>query len=144
VEKVYHAVVAGSPPWENLTIDAPLRANVGRRRRAAIDYQAGKPALTLLKVLRRGPGWTLLEARPRTGRTHQIRAHLYACGFPLLGDPLYGPPIRPGAALLDRPALHAFSIKLIHPESGAVLELAALYPPDLRHLLQPELPAAAA
>ena len=128
VEKVYHAVVVGIPPWQELTVDLPLRSNVGRRRRSAVDMRGGKTAQTHLHLLRSLGAFSLLEARPATGRTHQIRAHLAACGFPVAGDPLYGPG-DPGA-VFPRLMLHALSLRLAHPLSGEPLALEAPYPDD--------------
>ncbi len=129
--KVYHALVWGAPPWEGLTLEMPLRPNTGRRKRTAVDAARGKAACTEVRVLRRLEGYTLLEAIPRTGRRHQIRAHLYAAGFPLVGDPLYGerkPPQIP--APLPRLGLHAHTLGLRHPLTGQSLTFRAPYPPD--------------
>jgi RluA family pseudouridine synthase len=150
VEKVYHALVKGDVPWETQTVDLPLRINGDRRHRSVVDHERGKPALTELRVLNRFQGYTLLEARPRTGRTHQIRAHLAASGLPLVGDPLYsGTPalylsdLTPGlpreeseTPLIARPALHARSIGFVHPTSGERIWIEAPYPEDLRLALE--------
>lgn len=150
VEKVYHALVQGEVPWETQTIDLPLRANGDRRHRTVVDGERGKPALTGLHVLQRFRGYTLLEARPRTGRTHQIRAHLGAISLHLVGDTLYGGPpalyrsdLESGPALPDdeppliaRPALHARSIGFLHPMSGERLCIDVPYPKDFELALE--------
>lgn len=90
--KVYWAVVRGEPPAEAGTADAPLsrRTSPGRVWRMAVDA-AGKNAITDWTVRGRAEGVAWLELRPRTGRTHQIRAHCAAViGCPVLGDPVYG------------------------------------------------------
>ncbi len=124
--KVYHALAAGAPPWEQFTFDAPLKPD-GDRRHRTLPHPQGKAALTHVRVLERFAGAALLEARPETGRTHQIRAHLGFAGFPLLSDELYG-----GApsAWIGRCALHAQAISFLHPASLQPLTLAAPYPED--------------
>lgn len=94
MEKVYLALVQGMPDeteWTCRLKLAPDPREIGRMR---VDERAGKEAETHFKVLRGSRGMSLLEARPVTGRTHQIRVHLSACGYPVVGDPLYGPPGR--------------------------------------------------
>lgn len=140
VEKCYHAIVPGAPDWDHLSVDLPLRANVGRRRRTAVDRLRGKPASTNLKVLERldtaGLGtYSLIEARPQTGRTHQIRAHLAAVGYPVAGDPLYGPPLPP-SSLFQRTSLHAWQVQIDHPLAGQTLTWQAPYPEDFGAALQ--------
>jgi RluA family pseudouridine synthase len=149
VSKVYHALVSGNPIWEQRTIAAPLRADGDRHHRTVIDAEGGKPATTTFRVLQRfGRGATryaLVEARPETGRTHQIRVHLAALGTPVAVDALYGTgaPILlsalkhqyRGAAdterpLLERLGLHAYQLTLCHPFTGKSMQFEAPYPKD--------------
>jgi tRNA pseudouridine32 synthase/23S rRNA pseudouridine746 synthase len=149
VAKVYHALVVGVPPWDERQVDLPLRRDGDRRHRTVVDTR-GKPSSTRLKVLERLRGHALLEALPRTGRTHQIRAHLSALGHPVLGDELYGgePKIaqaefsRSGEGavganhiLIARSALHALSITLAHPTGGETRHFSAPYPEDFSRTL---------
>lgn len=131
--KRYHALIVGTPDWPSRKVDLPLRSNVGRRKRTAVDDARGKQAVTRLQVLERYPGYTLLEARPETGRTHQIRAHLFAVGFAILSDPLYGSgDISP---LIGRLALHAHSLTFQHPHTGQECCFEAPYPADFEQAL---------
>ena len=140
MEKVYWAVVAGGPESEEWTCElrlTPDRASAGRMK---VDPGAGKPAETSFRVLERSRPWALVEARPRTGRTHQIRVHLAALGHPVVGDGLYGAPRelkdKSGSKLaLGRNFLHAAAIELVHPRTGAPLRLARPLPPELDKFL---------
>ncbi len=128
VHKVYHAIVRGVPEWDERSIDLPLRPDGDRRHRTVIDRAYGKPAVTRGRVLERFAQHTLIEARPETGRTHQIRAHLAALDLPLVGDALYGG--KDAASLIQRTALHAHSIELTHPVTRESVQLSAPYPED--------------
>ena len=89
-EKVYWAVVSGGPAGEAGTLDAPLRKRtVGRSWRMVVDA-AGDAAVSDWRVRGRAADMAWLEVRPRTGRTHQVRAHCAALGCPVLGDAVYG------------------------------------------------------
>ena len=89
-QKVYHALVDGSPEWTEKTVRLPLRTNGDRKHRSVVDIRRGKVAETQLRVLRRFGAISLVQAIPRTGRTHQIRVHLAAQGCPVISDALYG------------------------------------------------------
>jgi RluA family pseudouridine synthase len=126
-QKIYHALVQGSPKWNEKIARHPLRANVGHKHRTMVDNKNGKPSETRLKVLKRYPDAALIEAQPRTGRTHQIRVHSYTLGHPLLGDILYG---ADETGIIDRPALHAQSLTI--EVNGERFTFKAPYPDDFR------------
>jgi tRNA pseudouridine32 synthase/23S rRNA pseudouridine746 synthase len=118
VDKVYWAVVEGGPAGQEGEIDLAL-APISRDRgwRMKVDPK-GQPALTRWRVLGQGEGLTLLELRPVTGRTHQLRVHCAASGFPILGDPVYGKAPRFGGPGLH---LHARRVTLpLYPKKPPV------------------------
>ncbi len=119
VEKTYWALVHGTPAATAGHIDAPLRKiSVGTHWRMVVD-PAGSPAATDWRLLGSGGGLSLLEVRPRTGRTHQVRVHCAALGCPIQGDPVYGH----GDGML---ALLARAITLpLSPPAAAVAPLPA-------------------
>jgi 23S rRNA pseudouridine1911/1915/1917 synthase len=125
VAKTYLALVAGSA--RDGTMDAAL---VQRGRRSVLAH-AGDPdaleALTEWRLIAAGSGVSLLEVTAKTGRMHQVRAHLAAAGHPLVGDPLYGGPDNVGGQRIEHPFLHARSIALPHPDGGR-LEVGAPLP----------------
>lgn len=136
IEKVYLALVVGAPP-ETFAVSNHLKAGV-RGRTVAVS-SGGQPALTEFRTLQRHAGFALVEARPRTGRTHQIRAHLAGLGHPLLGDSLYDGPrlvdLPGGRQAVRRHLLHARSLSFIHPRSGERMTLEAPLPHDFHALL---------
>lgn len=133
VEKVYLALTHGAPPAGEVRA-ALVEAERGRMRVAG-PGEAGKPARSLVSVVRRWAEVALVEVAPRTGRTHQIRVHLAHLGHPILHDPLYGAP--PASPLpIERLALHAS--RLVSPHELGGVEVSAPLPADfvatLKHL----------
>jgi RluA family pseudouridine synthase len=133
VEKIYHAIAVGVPGWGEKITKFPLRVNVGHRHRTVVDNRNGVHSETRFKVLKRYQAGALLEARPMTGRTHQIRVHAYALGYPLLGDILYS---APETDVITRPALHAYSLTITHPVSNGQVTFTAPYPHDFEQALK--------
>ena len=132
VEKTYHALVVGTPPWDEKRVEYPLLPDGDRMHRTVVDHKHGKASQTVFRVLRRFEDHSLVEATPATGRTHQIRAHLSAIGFPLIGDQLYGDKNHPSHCLLGRLGLHALSLAFDHPHSSERVLFKAPYPNDFR------------
>jgi 23S rRNA pseudouridine1911/1915/1917 synthase len=134
VERVYLALVRGSVADDSFTIEAPM-ARAGARM--VVRRLGGREAETGFEVAERLAGATLLEARPRTGRTHQIRVHLAAIGHPILGDGAYGGGGDDSRRLgLTRPFLHAFSLSFDHPVTGRRVEVEEPLPQDLELALE--------
>ena len=147
VAKVYRALVHGAPTWDEIACDLPLSPDGDRFHRTIVDAHKGKPSTTAFTVVARYKDHALVEARPTTGRTHQVRVHLAGLGHPCLCDPLYGDgkplllsklkkrwkgdPLdeRP---LLERAALHALSAEFPHPGTGAAIKIEAPLPKDMR------------
>jgi RluA family pseudouridine synthase len=130
-QKVYHAILVGEPRWDEHTARHPLRINVGHSHRTVVDHSKGKPSETSFRILERNGGFSLVEARPATGRTHQIRVHVAALGFPLLADFLYG---SAPTDLIARPALHAFLLSFEF--EGKPFAFTAPYPNDFVQALE--------
>jgi 23S rRNA pseudouridine1911/1915/1917 synthase len=134
VDRRYLALVRGAVGPDHFLIDAPL----GRRgARIRVDRAAGREASTEVDVRQRLAGATLVEARPRTGRTHQIRVHLSSVGHPVLGDRRYGGGGDEATRLgLTRPFLHSWRIAFDHPITGERIERQDPLPDDLREALR--------
>ena len=131
--KTYHAIVEGNPKWEEKVARHPLRANVGHKHRTMVDDKNGIPSETRFRVMKRYQESALVEAKPMTGRTHQIRVHAYALGHPLVEDVLYGARDRYG---LPRPMLHAQSLSFIHPATNERVKFSAPHPADFEEALK--------
>lgn len=134
IQREYLAVIAkgfpfeaqpkdGEPHWRR--IEAPIARDPKNRLRMAV-VQGGKPAITHVAGLANIDAGSLVKCRLETGRTHQIRVHLAAIGFPVIGDPLYAPLHMQTAAL----QLHAFRLVFTHPVSGETIEVQAQTPAD--------------
>jgi 23S rRNA pseudouridine1911/1915/1917 synthase len=124
IDRVYRAVVVGEGLPETGTIDSPVGRDPDNPTLMAAGV--GKPAITHFEVLARAAGHTMLRVRLETGRTHQIRVHLSAIGYPVYADPLYGAPVS------DRRLwLHAEHLSFEHPVSGEPLEFRSDIPEDL-------------
>jgi len=150
VKKAYLAVIVGEMARDTMEIDLSLDASHGRTVR--ISRKRGKPARTLVRVLERFQGFSLVEARPVTGRRHQIRAHLAAVGHPLAVDPLYNgatgvflsrikrgyrpKPGRDESPVMARLTLHAADIRFVSPATGEAVEVSTEPPSDFRRLLR--------
>jgi 23S rRNA pseudouridine1911/1915/1917 synthase len=134
VRREYLALVRGSVEHDAFAVDAPL----GRRgARVRVRRGTGIAASTDFSVRERLPGATLLSARPRTGRTHQIRVHLSALGHPILGDRAYRGGGDDAAQLgLTRPFLHAWRLAFDHPLTGKRVEVEEPLPADLAEALE--------
>lgn len=132
IEKTYIALVHGRVREDEGRIEGPIGRDPVRRQRMRI-LPTGKPAITEFRVRERFSRTTLLEVRPLTGRTHQIRVHLSAIGHPVVGDAVYGSRSSRGESRL---MLHAWQMKLTHPITGERLELVAPLPREFLQLLE--------
>jgi len=133
-DRRYLALVRGVVGHDRFEVDAPLGRSGARIR---VDATGGRRAATSFEVRERLERATLLEAAPRTGRTHQIRVHLSAVGHPVLGDGRYGGGGDDARALgLARPFLHAWRIAFDHPVTGERLDLEDPLPKDLARALR--------
>ncbi|HEU4384984.1 MAG TPA: RluA family pseudouridine synthase [Anaeromyxobacteraceae bacterium] len=141
--KTYLALAARAPAPREGRIEAALGKDPSRPGRRAV-LPSGEPAATRYRTLRTGPsGAALVEARPETGRTHQIRVHLAALGAPLLGDPRYGGPRQVGEVSVPRVMLHASRLEVDHPRSGQRMAFSAPVPEDFAAVEQALVPEGA-
>ncbi len=131
VIKVYRALVKGHLTPEDGVIEAPIGRDPRNRKRMAV-VTGGKEARTQYHVIKYIGDYTLLEIRPETGRTHQIRVHLKAIGYPVVGDKMYGVRL----PHLSRQFIHAHRLGFNLPSTGKYVEFKSELPPDLEQALK--------
>ncbi|KMP24742.1 pseudouridine synthase [Bacillus cereus] len=124
VTRRYKAIVHGVIPHDKGTIDAPIARDKKERQSMTVD-ENGKHAVTHFQVLERFKDFTLVECRLETGRTHQIRVHMKYIGYPLAGDPKYGPK---KTLDMNGQALHAGILGFDHPRTGEYVQFEAPIP----------------
>ena len=132
--RVYEAVAVGGFREDSGTVDAPIGRHPVDRKKMAVDRKNGRPAVTHWSVLGRYPGYTHLECRLETGRTHQIRVHMASIGHPLLGDTVYGAK-KPWPGLAGQ-CLHARKLRFVHPSTGQPVELECPLPDWFQRVLE--------
>jgi 23S rRNA pseudouridine1911/1915/1917 synthase len=132
VEKTYLALVHGSVKSDRGRIEKPITRDPRQRTRMTARLSRGRAAWTEYRILRRFAGFTFLEVRIGTGRTHQIRVHLASIGHPVVGDRLYGAPAKvAGQSSLPRYFLHAHRIRFQQPSTAQPVTVESPLPPDL-------------
>lgn len=131
VTRTYLALVEGRP-HASATIDAPIGRSTRHRKKMAVVAE-GREAITAYRRIELFRDTALLEVKPRTGRTHQIRVHLAASGHAVVGDRVYGRDRRLAGELgLERPFLHAAELAFIHPVTGEAMHLVEPLPDELQ------------
>ena len=148
VRKEYLAIVEGTPQCDADLINRPIGRHPKVREKMAVNLTGGgKEAVTEYQVTERFPGFAAVTAKPRTGRTHQIRVHLASVGLKILADSMYssrsqftladvtGRAEDAGTVLLRRQALHARRLGLWHPVTGKPMEFEAPIPEDMQRTL---------
>jgi RluA family pseudouridine synthase len=151
LSKVYHAVVKGVFPQDQMLIDIPILANPSKKG-LSMPSARGKESVTLVNVLERYRNATLLECDLRTGRSHQLRVHVSAVGHPLLVDKDYGDAtefylssikrkfnLKKGSEeqpIITRQTMHALSVEFTHPKTEERIKLNAEYPKDFDVLVK--------
>ncbi|MBI3450946.1 MAG: RluA family pseudouridine synthase [Acidobacteria bacterium] len=144
VEKTYLALAWGEVRMAHFTVDLAIGRDRMHRKKISARTSKARDAVTDFTIRERMPGATFLEARPRTGRTHQIRVHLKSAGHPIVGDALYGgdrgrgaegAAIREALRAFPRFALHAWRLVFTHPATGRRLTFEAPLPATFERLL---------
>ena len=140
VGKKYLALVFRHMDALQGVVEGPIGRHPVHRKKMCINIHRGKTARTDWKVIREFPGATLVELIIHTGRTHQIRVHMSDLGHPLLGDALYGGPlkikVRDRWVEFPRQMLHASFLKLTHPTTGERMSWESPLPDDMTHAIK--------
>ena len=131
IHRTYQAVVSRIPVPASGTIDAPIARKEDSAIERCVDFEKGEPAVTHYRTLETKENLALVELSLETGRTHQIRVHMQHMGCPLLGDYLY----HPDFTLINRVALHSYSLTFDHPITGKSMYFCAPLPKDMAGLL---------
>ena len=131
--RTYEAVAVGSLREDSGTVNAPIGRCPADRKKMAVDRRNGREAITHWTVMARYPGYTHVECRLETGRTHQIRVHLASIGHPLLGDTVYG--AKKAVPGLAGQCLHARRLRFVHPSTGEEMELECPLPDWFQEIL---------
>ena len=134
ITRKYRAIVYGVLKEDEGKVDAPIGRHPIERKKMAVNYKNGKPAVTHYRVLERFAQYTYIECILETGRTHQIRVHMSSIQHPLLGDAVYGPAKCPYS--LEGQTLHAMVLGFKHPSTGKYLEFSAPLPDYFEKLLK--------
>lgn len=133
VTRKYKAIVHGVIPHDQGTIDAPIGRDKKDRQSMTVTDENSKNAVTHFNVLERFKDFTFIDCQLETGRTHQIRVHMKYIGYPLVGDPKYGPK---KTLDIDGQALHAGLLGFVHPKTNEYLEFEAPLPKYFEELLE--------
>ncbi|MBQ8800950.1 MAG: RluA family pseudouridine synthase [Clostridium sp.] len=133
--RVYEAVVHGNFREDEGTVDAPIGRHPIDRKKMAIDRKDGRRAVTHWTVLGRYNGFTHIQCRLETGRTHQIRVHMASIGHPLVGDPVYGGN-RKSLPGLTGQCLHARKLRFVHPSTQELVEVECPLPDWFKRVLR--------
>lgn len=133
-DKRYIAIVEGVVQLDNGVISYPIGRHPRDRKRMSVRFTESKDAVTHYKVLERFKDKTLLEIRPETGRTHQIRIHMAYIGYPVLGDQTYS--TKRKNDYIARQALHAAQISFIHPTTKNLMRFSSPLPEDMKKLIE--------
>ena len=131
IHRTYQAVISRIPVPASGTIDAPIARKEDSAIERCVDFEKGEPAVTHYRTLETKENLALVELSLETGRTHQIRVHMQHIGCPLLGDYLY----HPDFTLINRVALHSYSLTFDHPITGKSMYFCAPLPKDMAGLL---------